>query len=64
MKLPYTNIPEEGPQIPSGEYQMLPEPPADEQPKKEPPAQMPGVDGRMALQWAFQYMNPEIFGQG
>lgn len=57
MELP----PADAQQIPSGEYQGLPEPPgaAMEEPQLEPP--LGGVDEREAIKWAFRYLMPHLF---
>jgi hypothetical protein len=63
MDLPYTNLPADGQQIPSGEYQGLPEPPGAEEMEQQP--EMPplhGVDLNMAMRWAGQYLMPHLFG--
>lgn len=59
MELP----PADAPQIPSGEYQGLPEPPgaAMEQPQAELP--LGGVDEKEAVMWAFRYLMPNLFPQ-
>lgn len=63
MDLPYTDIPADKSQrVPSGEYQMLPEPPgAEPQEQAQAPA-MEAIDQAAALRWAFQYMMPHLFG--
>jgi hypothetical protein len=64
MNLPYTNIPADGQQIPSGEYQGLPEPPGAEEMQQPQPDMPPlgGVDLNMAMRWAGQYLMPHLFG--
>lgn len=62
MELP----PPDAPQIPSGEYQGLPEPPGGEMREAPDQAEDPGfsgVDERMALRWAFQHLMPHLFGR-
>lgn len=58
MELP----PEGAAQIPSGEYQGLPDPPAKAT-EKQGPVEQPRVDERAAIRWALGYIAPHLFAQ-